>query len=173
MERRQSLPLPSRERLTALSYPPERWGFLTILHRIEPPCGHWAMLRPRNQEMVLHVPTSLCRIITRKRTEMSLIVRRRPSRMTGRNLTDRLQLSPERHPEPNRSPTAQPNDRPEPNRNEPSQRPQTLPSNERSQPQHALPPAETRSGPQQRPQPKAEEKKQQNEQSKRDEKPPQ
>jgi hypothetical protein len=80
---------------------------------------------------------------------------------------------PERHPEPNRSPTAQPNDRPDPNRNEPSQRPQTLPSNERSQPQHALPPAETRSGPQQRPQPKAEEKKQQNEQSKRDEKPPQ
>jgi hypothetical protein len=83
---------------------------------------------------------------------------------------------PNDRPEPNRPHTAQPNNRPEPNQPEPAPRSQTPPPNERSQPQHTPPPAETRSAPQQHPQPapmKPEEKKRQDEKPKQNEKPPQ
>lgn len=144
MERRQSLLLLSPERLTtALSYPPEPQGLLTILQLIEPPCGHRAMLQPSNREMQPHVPTSLCRIIGQNRTELipiaprrrsritgpspivrsragpNRIVRPQFSRMNGRSLTDRLQRSRTT----DQSRTAQnrvgPNrtDRPQPSRN--------------------------------------------------------
>jgi hypothetical protein len=81
---------------------------------------------------------------------------------------------PERQPEPNRPPTAQPNNRPEPNRNEPTERPLTPPPSDRSQPQHASPPAEPRAQQQQQQQQhrdKPEQKKSQEEKPKQNEKP--
>jgi WXXGXW repeat (2 copies) len=77
-------------------------------------------------------------------------------------------------PEPNRQPTAQPNNRPEPNRNEPAQRQVTPPPSERSQPERTPPPEPRAQQQQQHPQPapmKPAEKKSQEEKPKQNEKP--
>jgi len=112
-----------------------------------------------------------------------------PAAQSENNATRPDRSAPNKPPEANRPPTAEPNarpdrpttaepnTRPEPNRNEPAQRSQTPPPSERSQPQRT-PPAETprAAQEQQRPKPEAqkpEEKKQKDEKPKRDEKPPQ
>ena len=109
----------------------------------------------------------------------------RPDRPTPNNQAESNRAEPNRsptarpndRPESSRPPTAQPNNQPEPSRNEPTQRSQTPPPSVRPEPQRT-PPPETRrvAQEQQRPQPaahKPEEKKQKDEQPKRDEKPPQ
>jgi hypothetical protein len=79
---------------------------------------------------------------------------------------------PERQPELNHPPVAQPNNRPEPNRTEPTQRPATPPASERSQAERGAPLSEPRAQ-QQHPQPapRPEEKKPPQEKSKQNEKP--